>query len=66
MSKTTTFDKTPSPPRSMSAEAIERAARADRDDLEGEIGMGRQKQASHDFRLCERQRAAARADAYGR
>ena len=31
MSKTTTFDKTPSPPRSMSAEAIERAARADRD-----------------------------------
>jgi putative transcriptional regulator len=31
MSKTTTFGKTPKPPRSMSAEAIERAARADRD-----------------------------------
>ncbi len=31
MSKTTTFGKTPSPPRSMSTEAIERAARADRD-----------------------------------
>jgi putative transcriptional regulator len=31
MSKTTTFGKTPKPPRSMTAEAIERAARADRD-----------------------------------
>jgi len=31
MSKTTTSGKTPNPPRSMTAEAIERAARADRD-----------------------------------
>src|SRR6266581_1377313 len=31
MSKTTTSGKTPSPPRSMTAEAVERAARADRD-----------------------------------
>src|SRR2546422_10405334 len=31
MSKTTTFGKTPKPPRSMSADAIYRAARADRD-----------------------------------
>ena len=31
MSKTTTFGKTPNSPRSMSVEAIERAARADRD-----------------------------------
>jgi len=31
MSKTTTSGKTPSPLRSMTAEAIERAARADRD-----------------------------------
>jgi putative transcriptional regulator len=31
MSKTTTSGKTPDPPRSMTAEAIERAARADRD-----------------------------------
>ena len=31
MSKMTTIDKTPSPPRPMSAEEIERAARADRD-----------------------------------
>ena len=30
MSKTTTFGKTPNPPRSMSAAAIERAARGDR------------------------------------
>lgn len=31
MSQTTTCGKTPSPPRPMTAEAIERAARADRD-----------------------------------
>ncbi|MGA3315976.1 MAG: helix-turn-helix domain-containing protein [Candidatus Sulfotelmatobacter sp.] len=31
MSKTTTSGKTPKPPRPMTAEAIERAARADRD-----------------------------------
>ena len=31
MSKTTTSGKTPKPPRPMSAAAIERAARADRD-----------------------------------
>ena len=31
MSKTTTSGKTPNPPRSMTAEEIERAARADRD-----------------------------------
>jgi putative transcriptional regulator len=31
MSKTTTFGKTPNPPRSMSADAVERAARADPD-----------------------------------
>ena len=31
MSKTTTFGKTPNPPRPMTADAIERAARADTD-----------------------------------
>ena len=31
MSYTTTFGKTPKPPRSMSADSIDRAARADRD-----------------------------------